>query len=73
MNIVVLILKALPFLLALITIMAILLTGITCVRVFQQKADKTTLLLGILGLVCFVIAIISWRAIFNYWKAGGSG
>lgn len=70
MNIVVVILKALPFLLALITLTAILLIGITFIRAFQQRIDKTTLLLGIFGLLCLIVAILSWRAVFNYWRTG---
>jgi len=70
MNIVAMFLKVLPYLLALVTISAVLLTGMAGVRLFQQKMDKTTLLLGILGVVCLLAAIISWRALFNYWKTG---
>ena len=70
MSIVVTVLKVLPFLLALVTLAAVPLTVITGVRIVQHRIDKTTVFLGIVGLACLVIAVVSWKALFNYWNSG---
>ena len=70
MNFAVVLLKAAPFLLAGITIASLVLIASVGVRVFQQKVDKTTVLLTIIGLIFLVTSLVSWRAFFNYWKSG---
>ena len=61
---------ALPYLLALVSVAGIVLTGVAGVRLMQHKMGRATVLLGIIGFVFIIAAVVAWRSVFRYWDAG---
>lgn len=63
MNFLIQLLKAVPYLFALTAISAALLIGMAGIRILQHKMDQTSLILGIAGLMCLIIAFVLYKTL----------
>ena len=70
MSLLVGILKVLPYVLAFVTISAVIMLGMVAMRVMRGRMDKATIILGVAGGLCALLAFVCWRALFRYWNSG---
>jgi len=66
MNLLGILLKALPFILLFVTLSGVVLTITALVRFLRQKTTKSTVVVGVIGLILLIVSAIAWNSVFSY-------